>query len=215
MKELESWVEYLSREQREVDRLIGEAQAVARRGKEVQESVQVLDEDIQNYDKAIAVLQSFGEARQQELQEKIERLVTHGLQTIFKEDIYFRIKTRPVGKLVAMDFEIATSLDGAEVATPVLEARGGGIAAVAGFLLRLVVLLLFGVEARPLLVLDEAFAQVSAEYVPSLAEFIRELVEKTPVQIVLITHTDGFLEVADTAYRFDLRGGKTVISQLH
>lgn len=200
-------------EQRAVDRLVGEAKAVGQQGKDLQETISRLEKDYAAIEKAIVVLQSFGESKQQELQSKIETLVTHGLQTIFGDDLHFRIKTSYRGKLSAMDFEVVSNLDGVEVATPVLDSRGGGVAAVAGFIIRLILLLLFKDKTDPILVLDESFAQVSQEYVPTLAEFIRELVDKTRVQIILVTHSDGYSAVADRVYRFTLKDGRTTISE--
>jgi ABC-type lipoprotein export system ATPase subunit len=46
---------------------------------------------------------------------------------------------------------------------------------------------------------------VSDEYTPRLAEFLRELADKTGVQILLVTHQSVFAESADKVYRFSQR----------
>jgi broad specificity phosphatase PhoE len=151
-------------------------------------------------EQAIAVLNSYADQQQVELHRKIEGLVTHGLRTIFTDqDMVFRLKDDKKGKLATTDFVVVSG----DLETSVLAARGGGVAAVVGFILR-VVLLLLRPEARHVLVLDESFAQLSAEYEPALAEFIRELCDRTDMQVVLVTHSTAYGDAADREYRFAL-----------
>ena len=93
-----------------------------------------------------------------------------------------------------------------------MDAHGGGVSAIVGFLLRLVLMLLTG--RRSLLLLDETFAHVSAEFEPRLSEFLAELAEKTATQIVLVTHSEAFADNADKVYRFEAHNGKTVVEQV-
>jgi DNA repair exonuclease SbcCD ATPase subunit len=105
-------------------------------------------------------------------------------------------------------------VDGEQLDTPVMDARGGGVAAVIGFLLRLVILLLTEPPVRHVMFLDESFAQLSVEYEPALAEFIKELTERTNMQVVLVTHSTAFDDAADKSYRFELRDGVTKVEAL-
>lgn len=83
--------------------------------------------------------------------------------------------------------------------------------AVVGFVLRLVVLLLTP-GARRFLALDESFAHVSASYEPRVAEFLREVADKAGVQIMLVTHSNAYGDLADAKYRLVLGAdGKTEV----
>jgi DNA repair exonuclease SbcCD ATPase subunit len=201
----------LRRDERVLERQAGEARLLAREGKNIQSQVAELRASIEATEEAIVVLNSYADLRQADLQQAIESLVTRGLQVIFEQDLRFHIRGVQKGKLSAMDF-VVSSQDG-ELETPVMDARGGGVAAVAGFLIRLVLLLLKP-ESRPVLFLDEAFSHVSTEYEPRLAEFMRELVDRTPAQIVLVTHSSAFEEYADQVYRFHLEDGVTVVEEV-
>lgn len=87
------------------------------------------------------------------------------------------------------------------------------MAAVVGFVLRLVVLLLTPGTQR-FLALDESFAHVSASYEPRVAEFLREVADKAEVQILLITHSDAYSDLADARYRLSLGSdGVTVVEE--
>lgn len=211
MTQLSDLSERVKRNRRLLDRRVGEARYLAQQGKELTEQLSSARSRIETIEQAIAVLTSIGEERQQMAQQQIETLVTHGLRTIFEEDISFHVVTSVKGKQPVVDFVVRSKLDdGSVVDTPVMGARGGGLAAIVGFLLRVVVLLLTPNRA-PLLVLDEAFAQVSEEYEPRLVEFIRELVDRTPLQVVLVTHSHAYTDAADRVYRFSLKGGLTSV----
>jgi ABC-type nitrate/sulfonate/bicarbonate transport system ATPase subunit len=86
------------------------------------------------------------------------------------------------------------------------------VAAVAGFLLQAVLVLLLP-NTTPLLFLDESFSQVSEEYRPALSQFIRELTERTELQVVLVTHSDEFVTDADRVYRFSQQNGVTKVEE--
>jgi DNA repair ATPase RecN len=188
---------------RELDRLAGEARAVALEGKRAQEEVARAAAEQELYTRSSAVLSSFGEQRQDQARQAIETLVTRGLQVVFGEDLSFHLEAGEERKTPVVRFLVRTTLPSGEtVDTGVMDARGGGLAATVGFLLRLVVMLLKNRTGEQLLVLDETFAHVSEEYLPRLSEFLR--VDKTGVQIILVTHQPLFTENADKVYRFSL-----------
>ncbi len=200
----------LRRTRRVLDQRVGEARSVAVTGERLVAEKAQLDTQIALFDKAAGLLTQIGEDRQRTAQKQIEALVTQGLQTIFGEELTFHLVPQVRGKRPEIDFVVRSRMDdGTIVDTDVMEARGGGLAATVGFLLRLVVLLLSRSRQETVLFLDETFAHVSADYEPRLAEFLRALVEKTGVQVIMVTHSDAFNEVADTRYRFELHDGVT------
>jgi DNA repair exonuclease SbcCD ATPase subunit len=192
--------------QRELDQLTGQARHMASHGKEIQSEVVKLQAEIDRYDHVMTVLSTIGEQRQATAQAQIEALVTRGLHTVFGDELSFHIITSHRGKQASVEFIVRSTLtDGRVIDTDIMAARGGGLAAVVGFLLRLVVLLLSKPAWRDsVLVLDEPFAHLSKEYVPLMAEFLRDLTDKSGVQIILVSHQDEFLDVADKRYRFAL-----------
>ncbi len=163
-------------------------------------------------EKVSALLNTIGEERQNNAQKQIEGLVTMGLQTIFEQNLSFHIIQRTGLKSAQVEFIIRSTFDdGRTVDTPLLDARGGGLVATVGFLLRLVIILL-SKPKNPLLVLDETFAHVSAEYLEGIADFLKEITQKTDVQIIMITHQTELCETADKLYRFSLdKNGHTKV----
>lgn len=207
LREVES---LLVNAERRFERRVGEAKALAAQGKKAKAQADEADATVVACEEAVAFLNSFADERQEKVQRRIEELVTHGVQTIFGDDMTFHVISEQKANRSEVTFSLRSSMGEQVVETPILDARGGGVAAVVGFLLRLIVTLLR--EERPLLVLDETFAQLSAEYEPRLAEFLRELVDQTGVQIVMVTHSEAFSEHADRVYRFGQKNGVTTVS---
>lgn len=194
----------------EIDRELGKFHMVQQRHAEVEGQIASLDEEVLLYEQVTALLNSVGEERQDTAQRQIESLVTHGLQTVFDESLSFHLVRSVKANRVNIEFLVRSTVEGQEFETPVMEARGGGLAATVGFLLRIVVMMLSG--ERRLLFLDETFAHLSAEYEPRMAEFLRELVDRTGMQIILVTHSTAYADSADMSYRFSLVDGVTQVT---
>lgn len=205
----------LARARRTLDQQRGEAFALVSNNRFVTDEIAQLTELVDLHERAAHVLTAIGEQRQDAAQRTIEALVTQGLQTIFSDELSFHLVPGVRAKTPIVDFQVRSTLDdGRTVDTNVMDARGGGLAATVGFLLRVVILLLNRQRGDTIVFLDETFAHVSAEYLPRLVEFLKELAAKTGIQIIMVTHEDAFLEAADTAYRFELTNGNTKAKKL-
>lgn len=214
MTEVDELARRVALRRRELDSLSGEARSTLTRGKALQDEVAELGEQLTDFDKVTGFLNSLGEDRQLKAQSAIEHLVTRGLQTIFDDSLSFHIVQSVKGKAANVDFLVRTTLPGSVVETPVMDARGGGLAATIGFLLRVVVMLLAqGTKKENILVLDESFAMVSEDYLAPLGEFLRELVDKTGIQIIMVSHQDIWVDVADKVYKFTMNNGQTVVTE--
>lgn len=196
-----------------LEREAGKATEVARRGKEAQARVASLRAQAEVEQQVAMLLASLGEERQESARRQVEELVTRALQVIFADNLSFHMIQSVRASRAEVDFVIRSQYGGESIDTPVLDARGGGMAAVVGFVLRLVVLLLTPGTQR-FLALDESFAHVSASYEPRVAEFLREVADKAEVQILLITHSDAYSDLADARYRLSLGSdGVTVVEE--
>lgn len=173
-----------------------------------EKEVSRLLERVENLNKISLLLSSYADDRQSHVQGQIEGIVSKGLQSIFDQDLSFRIVNRMVGKRPETDFVLVSKVGGETLETSILDSRGGGVAAVAGFLMQAVLVLLTP-NLRPTLFLDESFAQVSADYLSPLGEFIKELTTKSPLQVVMVTHQPEFSGMADRVYEFSQSGGIT------
>lgn len=199
---------------RQLDQRVGERRSLLDRQREVDEELADLAEQEVSAQEAATVLASYGDLRTQSLMERLEGVVTHGLDAVFGAgELTFRITQDRRGSSPTAILSVVSMIDGEQVETSVMDSRGGGVAAVIGALLRVVVLL-WRKGAVHTLFLDETFAQLSEGYEQPMAEFLRKLVDMTDIQIVMITHSHGFDDVADVHYHFTHDGSKTLVQRV-
>jgi ABC-type sulfate/molybdate transport systems ATPase subunit len=73
-----------------------------------------------------------------------------------------------------------------------MSASGGGVVDVAAFALRIACLTLRKPALRKVLILDEPFRFLSAEYRPRVRSLIESLADEFGVQFIIVTHLDEF-----------------------
>jgi ABC-type uncharacterized transport system ATPase component len=193
-----------------LDRLAGRAQQVAMAGRAVKAEITRLEHQADVHAKVAALLTRIGEQAQESARRQFETLATLALRRVFGDEYGFGFTAGETGGQATLEPVIRSTYDGVTTETPVMDARGGGMAAVTGFVLRLVMILLTP-TARKILLLDETFGMVSASYVPAVAEFLREVTDRTACQVLMITHEPAYAECADVKYRLVLEGGVTKV----
>lgn len=130
-----------------------------------------------------------------EYAESFSKIVTEGLQAIYHDqDIQFHIEVEQKRGKVWANFMVEQN----GVKASPLEAFGGGVSSVVSLLLRILVLL--KADLARYLILDESLAALSSEYVEGCGHFLRKLCSDLDVNILLITHNEDFVDLADHAY---------------
>ena len=130
------------------------------------------------------ILQAVAQTIQEQVHNRIAAVVSRCLTAVFSEPYAFRITFEQ--KRGRTEARLSFVRGGIEVDP--LTAAGGGVVDVAAFALRLAALMLSRPVKRRLLVLDEPFRFVSAEYRPKVRELLAELATEMGVQFVLVTH---------------------------
>ncbi len=150
------------------------------------------------------LLETFSEEEQMLLRDRVQALVTRGLQIIFGPDYSFEIEVTQLRKQVAMVFTIH--------GRDPLGSQGGGVANVVALVLRLVVVALTPGLSRTV-VLDEPFAQLSQAYLEPMGRFLQELVRASGTQLLIVSHEPEIAEAATHVYRLTLERGTTQIER--
>lgn len=166
---------------------------------------------LETLDKAVGLIGQYADAREKDVQAKIETLVTNGLRAVFNEDLRFIVQQKAVGKRTEIKFKIESFYDNVSVETDILSARGGGVAAVTGFLLRVIMILL--TNSRRIIFLDETFSQVSTHYQENVAQLLEDLATDYGFQFILVTHrSPEIVERSSHVYETLMKNGKTQYS---
>ena len=150
-------------------------------------------------EEASALLMGISDGRTNALAQFLGGLVTEALRAIFDdvEGLTFVVSTRVLRGNLAVEFALESQGPAGPVLRPVLGSHGGGVTEVVAFVLRVSVAYLRGAR---FLVLDEPFARVSAGYRPRLAAFVREVVDRLGLKLLIVTHDDELPLVADDHY---------------
>jgi DNA repair exonuclease SbcCD ATPase subunit len=147
------------------------------------------------YAKCTEIFKSWLEHSIEQNVNSIAQLATEGLSHIISDqNLEFKIRQEHKNNRLWMRFAIDS--DGVE-GDP-LHSFGGGAAMICSLVLRIAMMKRLGM--CDLLLLDETMVAVSNAYVPSTAEFMRSLSEKTGINILMVTHNPEFLENANVAY---------------
>lgn len=154
-------------------------------------------------EKSIVALQKLLDLKKSETTEKIERLLSFGLQNIFEDDSYqFKIIERIRRKQVMYDFRVFSNSFSTDKGLDIMQSKGGGIVNIVSFLLRLILLIMIDKKAERFFILDEPFTNISVDHHERLVEIIRQISEKLNVQLLIITHLKSLDFMADSVYIF-------------
>lgn len=179
----------------------------------VSSEIESLGTAVEDLEKIHGVITLYAQLTQENFLQQVESVVTQGLQAVFEDaQMRFRMDQRVSGKRLEVKFYLTTGEGENTLETGIMDARGGGVAAVVGFLLRVALMLLTPTQ-RKLLILDEAFAQLSAEYLPNLSEFISQLTERTGIQVLMVTHSPELTADADVVYEVSQTAGETLLAR--
>lgn len=180
---------------------------------EYEQQISTTEDEISVLDRAVTLIGQFADVREQQVQEKFETIVSNGLRSVFDEDMRLVVQQKQVGKRTDVKFKILSYYDGVAVETDILAARGGGVAAVTGFLLRVVMVLL--TDSQRVLFLDETFSQVSNEYMESVSNLLDDLADEYGFQFIIVAHRAPELEnVSDTVLKASSTNGTTTYKEV-
>lgn len=145
--------------------------------------------------------------------ESMENLVTSGLNHVINDQkLSFRIRQEAQYDRIAMKFGIEQLTDAGTVEGDPINSFGGGAAVLISLILRIAVM--SKMKMGNLLLLDESLAALANVYVPNAAAFMRQLSEKTGVNILIVTHNPTFLEYAHTAYEATSDGTRMSLNRI-
>lgn len=139
---------------------------------------------------------------------RVEQAVSSGLQLVFGPDLSCVIERKDGARGTTYRIQIKNSTPDGDVIDDPMEAFGGGVVNVTAFLLR--VLLLQRFKLQKLLVLDEAFNNVSVQYLPAVSGLLQSLADDYGFTILAVTHQPELARAAHHAYAVSAEGPVTL-----
>jgi DNA repair exonuclease SbcCD ATPase subunit len=132
------------------------------------------------------ILQLVSRAVQQRAHEKISEVVSRCLTAVFDEPYSFKINFEM--KRGKTEAQLRFTRDGLDVDP--MSASGGGVVDVAAFALRVACLVLHRPRLAQVVVLDEPFRFLSAQYRDNVRSMLEELSREMRIQIIMVTHIE-------------------------
>jgi len=169
------------------NRLVARAEQTAQQLAEEEATLEAAESRAVSLVEARTVITTLAQHIQQQLHIQIADVVSRCLEAVFDEPYQFRILFEP--KRGRTEARLVFCRDGMEVDP--LTASGGGVVDVAAFALRLACLVIQRPPVRRLLVMDEPFKFVSAQYIPGVRDMLESLSKDMGVQIIMVTHIEG------------------------
>ena len=114
------------------------------------------------------------------------RIVTKCLASVFDDPYEFKLVFKQLANRTQIQFLFERNLEEYDP----MSATGGGVLDIASFGLRIAALMLSVQGQRKLLILDEPFKYVSAEYRPQVRTLLERLAEEFAIQMVVVTHME-------------------------
>ena len=157
--------------------------------------VETLSQDSINLVAAEKVLSDTINHCSAETKNNIEAFLSLSLQQIFNNpDISIELSQEVKRDRIETQILLHDGL----IIGPPSKIAGGGVQNVLGFLLRF--LALRRMKLKPILILDEAFRNVSANHLESLCSFLQHLTQDHGLDILLVTHEPAFMKIANSVY---------------
>ena len=146
------------------------------------------------------ILSKIAKLKREETTQKIEKIVSHGLQSVLKDSsVQFKIIEHQTEKNINYKF----ALEGkGYTSEDIRNEKGGGVQNLVSFILTVILSLMLDSNQTRFFVFDEKFAQLSRNYLPAAGSLMRELADRLGCQFLLVSHQTELESHADVVYEF-------------
>lgn len=169
----------------------------------------------QHLEEVSMLLVKTADASREAGRQRMEKVVTRALQSVFGSDFTFEIEMdESGGKPVARFLVCSVGENGEIVKNEPQDSRGGGINDIVAFALQVATLVVYNEpKIQGPILLDEPGKHVSEEYVVKFGEFLEFISKTFNRQITMVTHQPHLAATANKMLVSQLVGGKTVIKE--
>jgi DNA repair exonuclease SbcCD ATPase subunit len=159
---------------------------------------------------ATLFLTELANSRRGSMKKKIEDVVSEALRLIYGPDYRVEMTYGMKNNRSNLEIEMVRTTQELGDVRREIGGFGGGMADTISVPLRLMVLLGSKQTAR-ICVLDESWKHMDGVRIESVAEFLKTLVDKLGMQIIIATHHEFIRGMADKVYRVSETGGKSTV----
>ena len=185
----------------------GQAELLQSEISSTKKEITSLQSTVSDHEEAIVILQELEKTWRGSFEEALASLGGQGLSAVFDKEIEVILESSIKRGVASLDIALITE----GLRTGIKGAKGGSVAQVLAVLLRILLTISSRPALRPLLILDEPFSQVSAEFRPALCEMLRNIIGRLDAQYIFTSHEDELTDAADTVYQIKADGKGTAV----
>lgn len=164
--------------------------------------LQQILQDQQTYEQSIDILKKMMDKLSKSQITHLSDLLNSAVQTIFFDRQYsIELQVTELRNQNQLKILLHEDTNEGHVVSDIND-NGYGLKGIIGFILQCYFIIYY--KQTPILFLDEAFGNLSSQYLPYLKSLINSLTAKYGFQFVLITHDERLMELADRTYRVRL-----------
>lgn len=171
-------------------------------------SLQQLLQDQQTYEHSIDVLKKMMDQLSKSQITHLSDLLNSSVQSIFFDRQYsIELNVTELRNQNQLKILLHEDTPDGHIVSDIND-NGYGLKGIIGFILQCYFIIYY--KQDPILFLDEAFGNLSSQYLPYLKALIQSLTNKYGFRFILITHDERLMEMADRTYRVRLGEVKLV-----
>ena len=178
------------------------------------ENSKKIELELELLDKVTILFQKTSEFAREQAKVQIESLVTKCLQFVFETEIEFLIEIEELRGKANAEFYVVNESEDRIIKTKPELSRGGGVVDIVSLALRIAFLQTHKPRIEGPLILDEPAKHVSDEYIYNVADFLKQTSSLFNRQIIMVTHDDHLASIGTSAYRVDLKGITSTITEV-
>ena len=171
-------------------------------------AIQKMLQDQQTYEQSIDILKKMMDNLSRSQINHLSDLLNSSVQSIFFDRQYsIELQITELRNQNQLKILLHEDTPDGHVVSDIND-NGYGLKGIIGFILQCYFIIYY--KQEPILFLDEAFGNLSSQYLPYLKSLIVSLTNKYGFRFILITHDERLMELADRTYRVRLGEVKLV-----
>jgi DNA repair ATPase RecN len=166
-------------------------------------------------EKVVSTLIATADAARESGRQRMEKVVTKALQSVFGPSFTFEIElAESGGKPVANFYVVSENPNGEKIKNEPQDSRGGGVNDIVATALQVATMVVYNnPKIQGPILLDEPGKHVSEDYIVKFGEFVDFIGKTFDRQIIMVTHQPHLAQTADKTFISQLVSGKTVLRE--
>jgi len=175
---------------------------------EAKDDKEYIKKEIIHHQKALWVFTEVARATQEEIKDKIEKLVTLAIRSIFEREFTFQLRFETKANRV---YATPVIIEGEHEYDNIKEDLGGSMVDIVALALKIVLWSMEEPKKRNIFIVDEPF-RFTGRLVKKAGYMLKYLSQELDFQVIMISHDDELIDICDRVYGVKHNGQHSVVT---